>query len=255
MGAKFPNLDHYTAPYAGGGLVINIDDLVLYASHTVTPASSMADQGSEAANQIMAAPLFLGVAKERKVATDIAGTVDVLPLWIGDYACASSTFDIGDMVTFCENLTTNGIFSNQVKKTTDPRLAIGRVLVYYGSATTLVRVALFSRVAPPAPTNALGVTGIGASYKIARGVHTQVAASDTVATGLASVVAVIVTPATYTVNQQWFGASIGDQAGSPAAGSFLLNSWKATNHTNDTTPVAATVFTDNIAVNWVAIGL
>lgn len=98
------------------------------------------------------------------------------------------------------------------------------------------------------------VLGVGSGYKVARGVHTQAAASDTVASGLTTVVAVVVSPATYTVNQQWFAADIGDQDGSPAAGSFYIKSFKATNNTNDTTPVAATDFTDNIKVNWIAIG-
>ena len=98
------------------------------------------------------------------------------------------------------------------------------------------------------------VAGVAAGYKIARGRHTQAAAQDTVVSGLATVVAVVVSPESYTVNQQWFGSAIGDQAGSPAAGSFYINSYKATNHTNDTTPVAATTFSDNIVVDWIAIG-
>src|ERR1051326_959107 len=43
--------------------------------------------------------------------------------------------------------------------------------------------------------------GVAAGYKIARGEHTQVAASDTVVSGLATVVAVIVSPRTRTVKQ------------------------------------------------------
>lgn len=95
--------------------------------------------------------------------------------------------------------------------------------------------------------------GVAAGYKIARGEHTQVAASDTVVTGLTTVVAVVVSPRTPTVKQLLFGASIGDQAGTPAAGSILITSYKPT-AVDNVTPAAATDFTDNIKVNWVAIG-
>lgn len=98
------------------------------------------------------------------------------------------------------------------------------------------------------------VGGVGGSYKIARGVHTQVAASDTVVTGLATVVAVIVGfGGTPTVKQLFCAGSIGDQAGTPAAGSILITTYKPT-AVNDVTPIAATDFTDNVKIAWVAIG-
>jgi hypothetical protein len=108
-------------------------------------------------------------------------------------------------------------------------------------------------IIPSVMSQGAAVSGVANGYKIARGRHTQVAAQDTVVSGLATVVAVIVTPESYTVNQQWFSGAVGDQAGAPAAGSFYINSWKAT-ATGNTTPIAATSFVDNIAVDWVAIG-
>lgn len=98
------------------------------------------------------------------------------------------------------------------------------------------------------------VQGVAAGYKIARGVHTQVAASDTVVTGLATVVAVCVGfGGAPTVKQLFCAGSIGDQAGTPAAGSVLITTYKPT-AVNDVTPTAATDFTDNVKVSWVAIG-
>jgi predicted histidine transporter YuiF (NhaC family) len=101
---------------------------------------------------------------------------------------------------------------------------------------------------------ALMVQGVAAGYKIARGVHTQIAASDTVVTGLAAVIAVAVgfsdAP---TVKQLFCAGSIGDQAGAPAAGSILINTYKPT-AVNDVTPTAATDFTDNLEIAWLAIG-
>ena len=100
-------------------------------------------------------------------------------------------------------------------------------------------------------TNA--VNGLASGYAIARGEHTQAAASDTVVTGLATVVAVAISPRTQTLKQLWFAASIGDQAGTPAAGSILITSKKPT-AVDDVTPIDATDFTDNIKVNWIAVG-
>lgn len=90
------------------------------------------------------------------------------------------------------------------------------------------------------------------SLRVARGVHTTASAADTVATGLASVVAVV---ATFQADPQddpfLVTATVGDQAGSPAAGSVIIRTWRNTGGT-DPTPTAATTFSR--AVNWIAIG-
>jgi hypothetical protein len=91
------------------------------------------------------------------------------------------------------------------------------------------------------------------NYKIAAGVHTTASAADTVVSGLATVVAVIVSlqdDPTHD-NTLLVSGDIGDQAGSPAAGSFYIDSHKAT-ATNNVTPVDATTFGKDVA--WIAIG-
>lgn len=92
---------------------------------------------------------------------------------------------------------------------------------------------------------------VAAGYKIARGQHTTVAASDTVVTGLATVVAAVACLDSDPGDDPLLvSCSIGDQAGTPAAGSILINTWK-TNGT-DPTPSAAGTFSKK--VNWIAIG-
>jgi hypothetical protein len=87
---------------------------------------------------------------------------------------------------------------------------------------------------------------------VAIGQATTVAASDTIVTGLGTLTAVVAqfdddaSLANFHVT-----ASIGDQAGTPAAGSFLLKTWKATG-SGDCTPIAATAFSKK--VNWIAYG-
>lgn len=96
------------------------------------------------------------------------------------------------------------------------------------------------------------IGGIASGYKIARGQQTTVAASDTVVTGLSTVVAVIASLDSDPGDDPFMAsASIGDQAGSPAAGSIYIKTWKNTGGT-DPTPAAATTFSKK--VNWIAIG-
>lgn len=93
---------------------------------------------------------------------------------------------------------------------------------------------------------------VAAGYKIARGQHTTVAASDTVVTGLATVVSVVASfDSDPGDDPMLVSASIGDQAGTPAAGSILIKTWQNTSGT-DPTPTAAGTFSKK--VNWIAIG-
>lgn len=92
---------------------------------------------------------------------------------------------------------------------------------------------------------------VAAGYKVARGQHTTVAASDTVVTGLATVVAAVASLDSDPGDDPFMvSCSIGDQAGSPAAGSILIKSWK--HDGTDPTPTAAGTFAKK--VNWIAIG-
>lgn len=94
--------------------------------------------------------------------------------------------------------------------------------------------------------------GVAAGYKLARGQHTTVAASDTVVTGLTTVAAVVAClDSDPGLDPLLVTASIGDQAGAPVAGSIYIKSWQAT-AVGDCTPIAATTFGKK--VNWIAVG-
>ena len=108
------------------------------------------------------------------------------------------------------------------------------------------RAALAAAIATP-------VAGVAAGYKVARGVFTPAAISTDIVSGLATVVAVVVSlDATPTLTHMWAVATIGDQAGTPAAGSFTVVTRKPTGAA-DVTPVDAT--TPWVDVAWIAIGL
>ena len=113
----------------------------------------------------------------------------------------------------------------------------------------------FAATNMPVANLAVFVQGVSGGYKIARGQHTQVAAADTVVTGLSSVAAVAVSfDSAPTVKQLFVSGAIGDQAGAPAAGSVIISTFKPT-AVNDVTPAAATDFTENLVIGWVAVGL
>jgi len=122
---------------------------------------------------------------------------------------------------------------------------IGVIVGYVSSTKVLVAI-------DPSQQKQGSVIALGAGMKLARGQATTVAASDTIVTGLATVVAVVATlDSDPGDDPEWVSASIGDQAGTPAAGSFLLKTWKNTGG-NDPTPAAASTFSKK--VNWIAIG-
>jgi predicted RecA/RadA family phage recombinase len=80
---------------------------------------------------------------------------------------------------------------------------------------------------------------------------TTASATDTVVTGLSTVVGAVATYDTDPADPNTYvSATIGDQAGSPAAGSIIIKTWKQSG--TDPTPVAADAFSKK--VNWIAFG-
>jgi len=94
--------------------------------------------------------------------------------------------------------------------------------------------------------------GVAADYKIARGTVTPASATETVVTGLATVVAVVASlKGAPTLTHLLVAGDVGNQAGAPAAGSIYIKSYKPT-AAADVTPIAAT--TPWGAVDWIAVG-
>ena len=97
------------------------------------------------------------------------------------------------------------------------------------------------------------VQGLAAGYKIARGQRTMLSAADTIATGLTTVIGVQVTMESDPIlTFDRVTAQVGDQAGSPVAGSIIVKGWMPTGAAL-TTPIAATGYS-GIKVNWLAYG-
>lgn len=88
----------------------------------------------------------------------------------------------------------------------------------------------------------------GAALKIARGQATTVTASDSIVSGLSTILAVVVTLDSDPVDGCAWASAVVPASG----GTFLLNTWMFTNAANDVTPTAATTFSKK--VNWIAFG-
>jgi len=94
--------------------------------------------------------------------------------------------------------------------------------------------------------------GVASGYKIARGVATIGSASDTIVTGLATVVdAVVSLVGDPSMTHMSSTCTVGNQTGQPAAGSIVIKSWKPT-AVGDVTPISGTSPYANVA--WIAVG-
>jgi predicted RecA/RadA family phage recombinase len=92
----------------------------------------------------------------------------------------------------------------------------------------------------------------GAGLRMSAGQLTTVTATDTVVTGLATVIGAVASLDSDPGDDPMLAsATIGDQAGAPAAGSIIVKTWKNTGGT-DPTPLAASTFSKK--VNWFAWG-
>lgn len=103
-----------------------------------------------------------------------------------------------------------------------------------------------------AQMNAL-VQGVAGGYKMARGQYTMLSASDTIPTGLATVVACgasMESDAILTFDR--VTSQLGNQSGAPVAGSIVIKGWMPTGAAL-TTPIAAVGYA-GIKVNWWAVG-
>lgn len=103
-------------------------------------------------------------------------------------------------------------------------------------------------------TGAVSIEAVpeAAGRKYVAGQATTATAADTVATGLANVIACGATLESDPGDDPFaVSAQIGDQAGSPAAGSIIIKTWKNTGG-SDPTPLAASTFAKK--VNWWAYG-
>jgi len=125
--------------------VIEIGDLVYQDTDDAKPASALADQGSETANQEAFVAGYLGVAMQRSRAGD-AAPIRVATTGVFEFDCPEGTFELGDLVGPDENAAGNALLPQTVAPVATAARAVGRVAKRIDSAAASVLVDIRSTV-------------------------------------------------------------------------------------------------------------
>jgi Uncharacterized conserved protein (DUF2190) len=130
--------------------VIEIGDLVYLDTDDAKPAGSLADAGTEAANQEAFHDAFAGVAMQRSRDGDTT-PIRVATRGVFEFPCPSATFEVGDLIGASENGTGDALEDQQVEGVATANLAIGRCAKREASATTSVLVEIEATISHGGP--------------------------------------------------------------------------------------------------------
>jgi hypothetical protein len=130
---------------ADAATVIEIGDLLYQETDDARPASSQADQLTEAANQQLFAGKFLGVAMQRSRAGETA-PIRVATTGVFEFDCPSGTFELGTLVGADEDAAGTALMNQQVTTVAQSNCAIGRAAKREAAATTNALVDIRSTV-------------------------------------------------------------------------------------------------------------
>lgn len=130
--------------------VIEIGDLVYLDTDDAKPASSLADIGTEAANQEAFHDSFAGVAMQRSRAGDTS-PLRVATRGVFEFPCPSSTFEVGALIGASENGAGNALEDQQVEGVATANLAIGRCAKRVNPAATAVLVEIVGTISHGGP--------------------------------------------------------------------------------------------------------
>jgi hypothetical protein len=125
--------------------VIEIGDVVYLDVDDAKPASSQADQGTEAANQALFHDLFAGVAMQASRNGDTQ-PIRVATSGVFEFDCLSTTLEVGDLMGADENAGGTALLNQTVAKVTNANAAIGRCAKRLNPAGTRVLVDVVSSV-------------------------------------------------------------------------------------------------------------
>ena len=129
---------------------IEIGDLVYLDTDDAKPASSLADGGSEAANQESFHDLFAGVAIQRSRAGD-TDPIRVATRGVFEFPCPSATFEVGALIGASENGAGDALLDQQVEGVATANLAIGRCAKRVNPAATTVLVDIVATISHGGP--------------------------------------------------------------------------------------------------------
>jgi len=125
--------------------VIEIGDNVYQNTDDAKPASDYTYADGLNATQDAIADEYLGVAMQRSRAAD-TDDIRVATSGVFEFTCASSTFELGDVVGLDDNSDGDELEDQKVITVTDAARAIGTVAKRVATAATTVLVAIKSNV-------------------------------------------------------------------------------------------------------------
>lgn len=123
--------------------VIEIGDLVYLDTDDAKPASSQADQGTEAANQELFHDKFAGVAMQASRNGDTQ-PIRVATSGVFEFDCVLSTFEVGKLIGADENSGGTALERQVAAPVATANLAIGRCAKRVNPAATRVLVDIVS---------------------------------------------------------------------------------------------------------------
>jgi Uncharacterized conserved protein (DUF2190) len=127
------------------GTVIEIGDLVYLDTDDAKPASAQADQSSEAANQILFASKFAGVAMQRSPSGDTT-PIRVATTGVFEFSIAATTFEVGNLIGSKEQANGTQLENQVVAKVGTTNKSIGRCVKRSATNATKVLVDIVSTV-------------------------------------------------------------------------------------------------------------
>jgi len=133
--------------------VLEIGDLVYLETDDARPASSQADQGTEAANQELFHDKFAGVAMQASRNGDTQ-PIRVATAGVFEFDCLSATFEVGKLIGADENAGGTALERQVVAPVATANLAIGRCAKRVNPATTHVLVDVVSTIQRGGPQDA-----------------------------------------------------------------------------------------------------
>ncbi len=130
--------------------VVEIGDLVYLDTDDAKPASSQADQSSEAANQELFHDNFAGVAMQASPAGQTK-PIRVATTGVFEFDCLADTFEVGELLGVDEDGGGTALEDQVVASVATPNLAIGRCAKRVGSAGAKVLVDVVGTVSHGGP--------------------------------------------------------------------------------------------------------
>jgi len=133
--------------------VVEIGDLIYLETDDARPASSQADQLTEAANQELFHDKFAGVAMQASRNGDTQ-PIRVATAGVFEFDCLSATFEVGKLIGVDETAAGTALEDQVVAPVATANLAIGRCAKRVNPAATKVLVDVVSTVQRGGPQDA-----------------------------------------------------------------------------------------------------